>query len=660
MRDPAVRRAGVTCAATCLAMAAAAPVLARGLEHAPGVPYTVLKAQDVVVPTACGVIGAALVWLRPRNAVGWMLLVIGTCGATGIVLGIYGIRAYVYPSGGLPAADVALALANWLWLPALFLGLSLLPLFYPSGRLPSFRWRAAVIAVVAGLAALLPVAASSADAFADWHVDARPPLSLPLAVQTALVTGGLVLLGVTSLACIGNAAIRLWRARPPERAQLAWLLTAVTLAAVLLVVSPVEWLFLLALAMVPVAVAVGVLRYGLLGIEVVLRPALLYGLLTLLVALVFAGVTTGLSAVLPAGPAPTFVAAAVVAIGVVPAHVRIRRFVARLVDGPAGDPLAALGGIGRVMAGDDADPLTGVLQSVVTSTGATAAELCDPRGRVIARYGDRHFLDTLDLALTSAGEDLGTLVLTAPPHGFTDTGRALVAALAPQVAVLVRTTALNVALDDTRRRLLDASQAERDRLRRELHDGLGPSLSGVALGLEATEATLRQNPDAAEQILARISTEVGSAVEEVRRILDGLRPGGLDALGLVDALRAQAAQQVDGLVVEVSAYPGLESGGPGTPLDPEVEAAAYRIAVEALTNARRHADAAHCAVRLWADGDELGIEVSDDGRGFPAAPHEGVGLVSMRHRAEVLGGAFELRSSSSGTTVVARLPRHRP
>src|SRR4051812_4018247 len=108
MRDPAARRVGVACAVVCLAMAVAAPVLARGLAGAPGVPYTPFKPLDPLVPTACAVIGAALIWLRTRNAVGWILLAIGTCGTAGVVLGVYGIRAYVFPSEGLPAPEVAL------------------------------------------------------------------------------------------------------------------------------------------------------------------------------------------------------------------------------------------------------------------------------------------------------------------------------------------------------------------------------------------------------------------------------------------------------------------------------------------------------------------------------------------------------------------------
>ena len=143
-------------------------------------------------------------------------------------------------------------------------------------------------------------------------------------------------------------------------------------------------------------------------------------------------------------------------------------------------------------------------------------------------------------------------------------------------------------------------------------------------------------------------------MDQVRRILDNLRPPTLDALGLVGALRAHAQNSADGLAVQVSA-----AGPLLTPLDPDVEAAAHRIALEALTNVHRHARATRCTVRLATDDSQLFVEIEDDGRGLPAVPRPGVGLASMRYRAESLEGALEVRSGSGGTTVTARLPRQR-
>lgn len=219
--------------------------------------------------------------------------------------------------------------------------------------------------------------------------------------------------------------------------------------------------------------------------------------------------------------------------------------------------------------------------------------------------------------------------------------------------MVVHAAALNSQLDQARRHVIDAAQAERDRLRRDLHDGLGPSLSGVALGLESVRSALVHDQDRASQILNRAQAEVRDAVSEIRRILDNLRPATLDTLGLVGALRAHARDGADGLAVQVSADTGPFS------LDPEVEAAAYRIALEALTNVHRHAGAENCTVRLSADTIQVRLQIRDDGHGMPTVCHDGVGLASMRHRAESLGGRLDVLSGSGGTTVNARLPRQR-
>ena len=441
MGERAARWAAVGCAAATCAMAAITPVLARGLQGAPGVRFDVLHTWDVLVPPVYALTGAALVWLRPRNALGWLLLGGGACSMTGTLLGVYGIRAHVVPEAGLPAGDIALSMAAWLWLPGLCLLPTLLPLLYPSGHLPSPRWRLAVAATVLGVVALSLVAAFSPDSVGDFVAGAQPPLLLPAAVSAPLAVLGLILIATTSVACVANAAWRLWRAEPVERAQLAWLLTSATAATVLGFLAPWEWLFALALTAVPIAVAVGVLRYGLLGIHTVLRPTLLYGLLTLLVAIVFAGITTVLSTLLPPGPLPTFVAAAVVAVGLVPAHARLRRFVARLLDGPAADPLAAVNRVGRVVAGaGEGGPISQVLASVAETIGAPYVALRDVRGEIVARRppdGDTPDGGIVEVPLSYGGQRLGTLQVAAPPHrGLTDAGRTLLAALAPQIAVV--------------------------------------------------------------------------------------------------------------------------------------------------------------------------------------------------------------------------------
>jgi signal transduction histidine kinase len=196
-----------------------------------------------------------------------------------------------------------------------------------------------------------------------------------------------------------------------------------------------------------------------------------------------------------------------------------------------------------------------------------------------------------------------------------------------------------------------ATRAERDRLRRDLHDGLGPSLSGVSLGLQALDTALTVGDErTAADLLGRVRAEAGTAVVEVRRILEDLRPVALDDSGLAAAMRRHADAVAAGVPVELDVAEGLP------PLPPSVETAAYRIAQEALTNVARHASASRARLALATIGNALRVEVSDDGHGFSPARAQGVGLASMRHRAETLGGTLEVTSSESGTIVVATLP----
>jgi signal transduction histidine kinase len=191
---------------------------------------------------------------------------------------------------------------------------------------------------------------------------------------------------------------------------------------------------------------------------------------------------------------------------------------------------------------------------------------------------------------------------------------------------------------------------ERQRLRRDIHDGLGSYLAGIGFALEGVR---RQLPEPQSAQLARIAEQAAAATHEVRRILEDLRPGPLEQLGLLDALRelAERATGAGGLTVAVSCPAAL----PSAPLP--VELAAYRIASEALTNVIRHAGAAHCDMSVAVDGSGLRIVVSDDGLGAPASAGTGVGLGSMRARAESVGGAVTVAARPErGTIVCAELP----
>jgi signal transduction histidine kinase len=278
-----------------------------------------------------------------------------------------------------------------------------------------------------------------------------------------------------------------------------------------------------------------------------------------------------------------------------------------------------------------------------------------------ASAGDRGE-NNLSLPLVYGGETVGRLVVgpRAGEENFGPTERGLLEDLAHQVgasahAALKTDEALRLSADlqHSRERLVEAREEERRRLRRDLHDGLGPQLSSQALTVDAALALMRRDPDAAEELLLELKADAQDAVADIRRLVYGLRPPALDDLGLLGALRESAAQYAaKGLSVSVEAPEGLP------PLSAAVEVAAYRIAQEALTNVARHAEASACTVYLAIEkAGVLRVEVRDDGRGIPGHSPVGVGLTSMRERASELGGGLVVEAlPGGGTRVSARLP----
>jgi len=328
----------------------------------------------------------------------------------------------------------------------------------------------------------------------------------------------------------------------------------------------------------------------------------------------------------------------------------------RLVYGDRRDPMRAVTRLGdRVAAAGETDLLPAVLATVTDAVRAPGAAVLAPDGSLLAAHGATPASSNAELLpLRVGGRELGVLQLAPRGVGepYTDGDRRLLVALAPQVAVVVRALELAEALEAERDRVVAVTRLERQRLRRDLHDGLGPSLSGVSLGLQALQDARAANDQGpADQLLARIRDEVTTAVGEVRRILDDLRPAVLDSTRLPDAIRRHAAALSTG-PVEVS----VDAGDLPT-LPPAIETAAYRITQEALTNVVRHAGAHHAHITLDASDAALTVTVSDDGHGIHSSTHPGgVGLISMRQRAEGLRGRLRVDSGEQGTTVVATLP----
>jgi signal transduction histidine kinase len=256
--------------------------------------------------------------------------------------------------------------------------------------------------------------------------------------------------------------------------------------------------------------------------------------------------------------------------------------------------------------------------------------------------------------LSYRGELLGRMLVGPRAAGeqLSPADRRLLTDLARQVGVAAYAVGLTADLQRSRERLVTAREEERRRLRRDLHDGLGPTLAGVTMQLEAARNRVKSDPYGAEAMLATIEEQAREAVADVRSLAYDLRPPALDEFGLVRALeeRAKAVTDSRGLAVSVHA------AGERRELPAAVEVAAFRIAAEAVANVARHARARRCTV-LLSFGTSLEVEVTDDGCGLGPGFRAGVGVSSMRERAAELGGNLLIEPlGSGGTRVSARLP----
>jgi signal transduction histidine kinase len=283
-----------------------------------------------------------------------------------------------------------------------------------------------------------------------------------------------------------------------------------------------------------------------------------------------------------------------------------------------------------------------------------AVELAEHPGSPAAAHGTPAAGVALRLPLVHSGERVGTLLIGARTLGETlgAADRRLLEEFARRASAAASAVALSVEVQRSRERLVTAREEERRRLRGDLHDGLGPTLAGAVLTIEAAQRVLASDPAAANALLDRAAASIEGTVNEVRRVVYALRPPALDELGLVGALRQHAATLTgaSSLTCEVVAPEPLPA------LPAAVEVAAFRIAQEALTNVARHADARHARVCI-AIADTLSLEIRDDGHGLPMEPRAGVGLTSMRERATELGGRFTVSSApGDGTLVRVELP----
>ena len=341
------------------------------------------------------------------------------------------------------------------------------------------------------------------------------------------------------------------------------------------------------------------------------------------------------------------------AVAFAPLGSRVQRAVDRVAYGDRSDPCRTISELDRRLA-NVAEP--GELLPVMVTTLATSLRL--PYVAIESAH------DGIPLAVhgTIAGHverwplvHEGTVegfLIASPRRGdeaFDQRDRRLLQDVARHAGVAVHAEALTADLTESRQRLVTAREEERRRIRRDLHDGLGPVLTAVGLNIDAARSRLPTDATAADQHLSDARGATRQALDDIRRLVHGLRPPALDNLGLVGALELHLGHLTPAhccVVVDAENLPDLPAA---------IEVAAYRIAVEAVTNTIRHTTASTCSVRLAAESGKLLIDVRDNGgRTGPWTPS--VGILSMREQARDLGGDLTCGPEESGGTVTVRLP----
>jgi len=573
---------------------------------------------------------------RPDTRIGWLLL------GGGVAYGSTGGGMVVLHAAGdqdSPLWRVVATVVSGGWTLALALFLPLALVLFPDGHLPDRRWRWLVgLAAVNGplFFTVGMISGYSGEVGVTGYLVTDAGWAYGLFTAAGL---GLLATWLGTLACV---VVRFRRGGDRLRRQLLWVMLALLLVAVLFLLDPVlpdNILTVYAIALVPLAILIAVFRHRVLDIRLVFSRSLLYVLLT------GAAVAAYLAIVAVLGRGAPVLATVLVAVAFNPARVWLQRRVERAVYGARRDPVQAMAAVGARLTGTGLDGVLRALCDVLRLPSATVVY----DSIQLASHGRAPELLTA-VPLVRDGERVGELIvgLRYGESRLDPADERVLGLLAAPIAVAVHATRLADDLARSREQVITTREEERRRLRRDLHDGLGPVLTGVVLDAETALRLVHHDPDRSAALLAQLRDRTTGALDDIRRLVYDLRPPALDSLGLVGALEEYATMLPLPVTVDVPEPLGE--------LPAAVEVAAYRIVTEALTNVTRHSSAGSAVVVLEAAGGELRVSVHDDGVNVGGGWQSGVGLTSIRERAAELGGRCSIQLDRTGGRVDVHLP----
>ncbi len=558
---------------------------------------------------------------------------------------------------------------------------------YPDGDV-ELRWQRVIVRVIWALPVLpllwvvtcpaVPLDTYLADSAPGAPVTLHSPLFVPVLAPLGPILQAVSNPMVLGIAAVGVLFYRFLAAPPDDRRRmrlLTYTLLAglpILLAIVVLtaagvpddapVVRIVSAFYIPIMLAIPVSIVIGVLRYRLYDIDVIVRRSVVYGVLVVVIALgyVALAVAPGLALGDQIPVQLAVVVTVLAAIAFQPLRRRLERLADRWVFGERVNRYRLLtefgAGLEHTVAVDEllprlADTIRRGLGAPwvrVMVTGIDDAVAGPPEG-------DAGLAVTLE---NPTGGSLGVIECGTRPDGYDDQDRELLTTLAGQAAAAIVNVRLSAELaerlaelDRSRARIVTAADAERRRIERDIHDGVQQQVVALMMKVRLARNQVGRGDRTADDALAEIGVDIRDLLTDLRELAHGIHPPVLSDGGLVAAVEARAARLP--FPVRVVAGAGVREHRFGE----DVEGAAYYVVCEALTNVAKHADGTGTEVDLTNGNDELTVVVTDHGSGFVTAGRTGMGLTNLRDRVEALGGRLAVESEpGQGTSVSARLP----